>query len=129
MEKKREAQAVGKMGEELAANFLREKGQCIVERNFRYGNCEIDLISIDGKGIHFVEVKTRRPPMMTLPADSVTPIKQRRLVRAARGWLNTRADEATHSMECSFDIVGISFGQDGGTDIEYIQQAFVPIYV
>lgn len=120
---------MGITGEELAAKFLAEKGQVIVKRNFRARGGEIDIITADGNGIHFVEVKTRRPPVMAAPTACVDSTKQRRIVRTAQKWLSSEASEEMRRMECSFDIVGVTFGADGGTEVEYIRQAFVPVYV
>ena len=50
---------LGKAGEYVACGFLRSMGHIILERNWRSGHLEIDIISLDRDGIHFVEVKTR----------------------------------------------------------------------
>ena len=75
----REKKQTGKAGEEAACRFLADRGHVILARNWRSGHLEIDIISMDKAGIHFVEVKTRRPPMQTLPQESVTPGKQRKI--------------------------------------------------
>lgn len=142
-----EKTAVGHAGEEFAAKFLIEKGHVIVERNFRKKSGEIDIISIDEKGIHFVEVKTRRPPAMSAPAEAVNATKQRKIVSTANRWLSKHGQETVGhhcktenhgidrgcefigNLECFFDIIGVVFKADGGTEIDYIQQAFVPTYV
>ena len=51
---------LGRLGEDIACDLLRKMGHTILERNYRNGHLEIDIISIDADGIHFVEVKTRR---------------------------------------------------------------------
>lgn len=142
-----EKSAVGHAGEELAAKFLIEKGHTVIERNFRKKSGEIDIISIDEKGIHFVEVKTRRPPAMSAPAEAVNATKQRKIVSTATRWLSKHGSDIIgqhcktghHSsdrdckfignLECFFDIIGVMFKADGKTEIDYIQQAFVPTYV
>ena len=53
-------QKLGQVGEELACRYLTEIGHTVIERNWRSGHLEIDVISISPDGIHFVEVKTRR---------------------------------------------------------------------
>ena len=50
----------GRRGEEEAAGFLLGKGYSILERNWRYGHREIDIIAADRGMIVFVEVKYRR---------------------------------------------------------------------
>ncbi len=50
-------QKLGKLFEELACQFLSQRGYEILERNWRHQNGEIDIICTDGKSIIFVEVK------------------------------------------------------------------------
>lgn len=126
---RKEDNSIGKLGEELAAKYLMEKGQIILRRNFRAKGGEIDIISVDSNGIHFVEVKTRRPPMMTSPLEAVGISKQRRIVSCANKWLNSADGEGGRNMDCSFDVVGVTIEADGNTIIDYIQQAFIPLYV
>lgn len=73
----------GKIGEEIAISYLKNKGYSIVERNFqkRYG--EIDIIAIDGNTLVFVEVKARQSDRFGHPAESITPWKIHALKRSA----------------------------------------------
>ena len=50
----------GKWGEDLAAKYLEEKGYTIVERDWKSGRRDIDIIALDDDVVVFVEVKTRR---------------------------------------------------------------------
>ena len=47
-------QTLGKRGEDIAFGMLRDMGHTILERNWRSGHLEIDIISFDPDGIHFV---------------------------------------------------------------------------
>ena len=89
---------------------------------------EIDLITIDATGIHFVEVKSRTAPVMPPPQENVGYLKQKRLTAAALRWLHSACDPRIRGdEEVLFDIVAVTF--DGPeTVIEYIPQAFIPIY-
>lgn len=60
LKKKNDFKSLGNKGEEIATNFLIEKGYKIIDRNFRASVGEIDIIAKDKKEIVFVEVKTRR---------------------------------------------------------------------
>lgn len=52
---------LGKIGEDIATEYLIEKGYAIIERNYNlHRGCEIDIIARKGTSIHYVEVKTRR---------------------------------------------------------------------
>jgi len=124
----KDRKSTGREGEEIACNFLMKNGHTILRRNFRSGHFEIDIISLDREGIHFVEVKTRRPPLQAGPEMSVTATKQRRLAAAARSYLNN-VDE-THGlgmMECFFDVVSIVIDGEQ-TSLQYFPKAFIPIY-
>ena len=71
-----EKSQIGRHGEDLVCRFLMESGHCILERNFRCGHLEIDIITLDRNGIHFVEVKTRRAPR---PAGLRAPAMSRKV--------------------------------------------------
>jgi len=87
--KKQEAKSLGRMGEDLAEKYLREKGYRILERNFcnplgrRLG--EIDIIAQKGKEIVFVEVKTREMLKYDwiLPEENINRQKLHKLSKIA----------------------------------------------
>ena len=121
-------QILGKRGENTACRYLEDMGHIILERNWRSGHLEIDIISVDPEGIHFVEVKTRQKNVQAPPQDNVDKRKQKRIVRAALGYLNTAKGLSRKDMECFFDIVAITF--EGETPkIEWIPQAYIPLYI
>ena len=119
-------QTIGRRGEEIACRFLEATGHRIRERNFRSGHLEIDIISQDSQGIHFVEVKTRRMSVQAPPQDNVDTGKQRRIASAARKYLATSPHAGYE--ECFFDVAAITF--EGETaEMEWIPQAYIPIYL
>jgi len=78
-----------KLGEDKACNFLQKSGFKIIERNFRKGYGEIDIIAIDSsdlqeKVVVFVEVKTRKSNSFGSPFEAITPWKLKSLIRAAQ---------------------------------------------
>lgn len=73
----------GNYGEELAANFLKELGFKILERNYRIQGGEIDIVAKDKEILVFVEVKTRYSHKFGLPIESITPWKIRPLLKTA----------------------------------------------
>ncbi len=81
----------GKWGERLAAWYLFCHGCRILERNYRYGRWEIDIVARERRTgvLLFVEVKTRSNTAFGRPADAVTAQKQLFLTRAAEGYLKT----------------------------------------
>jgi putative endonuclease len=76
-------------GEELAAQILADKGYKIVERNYRYGHGEIDIIAIDtnSKCTVFVEVKARHNLEFGDPEYSITKSKQKQIKKIAELFL------------------------------------------
>ncbi len=119
-------QNTGKFGEDRAADYLEGRGFTILARNWRSGHYELDIVAVDDDGIHFVEVRTRINPEI-LPQETVNSVKQRKVVEAARRFLREEAYQKFSDFETFFDVVGVSVTGDG-TDLEYIPQAFIPMY-
>ena len=120
-------QTLGKKGEDIACEMLRGMGHTILERNWRSSHLEIDIISFDPDGIHFVEVKTRRRSIQAPPQENVDRGKQRRIARAATGFLRTAKGIPYGNHECHFDIVAVTF-ENGTATLEWFPQAYIPIY-
>ena len=118
---------LGVLGEDIACDFLRSQGHTILERNWRCGHLEIDIISFDAEGIHFVEVKTRRDSIQAPPQYSVDRRKQTRIVRAAQSFLRSGKGMPYGSHECMFDVVAVTFVGDK-SKVEWFPQAFIPIF-
>ena len=62
---------MGIWGEEVAADYLREKGYVILERDWHSGHRDIDIIARQGDTTVFVEVKTRSNADYMLPEEAV----------------------------------------------------------
>lgn len=120
---------LGRRGEDVACGFLAGKGHTILHRNYRSGHLEIDIITLDRNGVHFVEVKSRVAPAAVSPEENVTVSKQRKVADAALRYLNTCKDERiSGDLEVSFDVVAVTF--DGGEAIvEWFPDAFYPMYL
>lgn len=118
----------GRRGEEAACRFLTERGHVILERNWRSGHLEIDIISLSSDGLHIVEVKTRVAPVEAAPEENVRYGKQRHLVAAAQRYLHDKDDARLSGLEVFFDIIAITL-DEGTEQIAYFPQAFLPIYV
>jgi len=99
----------GHLGEDLAAERLRQGGYTIVERNVRSRYGEIDLVAKDGECVVFVEVRTMASGMMA-PEESVTGRKQRRVVALSLRYLQ---DHGMTDADWRADVVAIEMGQDG----------------
>lgn len=103
---------IGRYGEDLAAKLLRKKGYKILERNYRAGHNEIDIIAENKEYTVFVEVKTRSEHKIYgfeygEPAHAVNLSKQRRTVAAARAYLYKRNGNDEHGKMIRFDIIEV----------------------
>ena len=110
---------LGREGEDRAARYLSGRGYRILERNYRTRNGEIDLIALHRGEVVFVEVKTRTSDAFGAPELAVTPQKQRKMIKAALGYIKYKK---LHQVPCRFDVVAISGADDAG--VELIQNAF-----
>lgn len=83
-----DAQARGVQAEALAERFLARHGVSTLARRLRCRGGEIDLICLEGATLLFVEVRLRAPGRFGNAADSITPLKQQRIIHAAHWWLS-----------------------------------------
>ena len=104
-------QKLGGRGEAAAARLLASKRYRILDRNWRFGRLELDLVCEDGDEIVFVEVKTRTAGTLGSPADGMSPNKRRSLIRAAGCWL---AAHKAWERACRFDVVCVT---DAGQEL------------
>ena len=114
---------LGRRGEQLAAIFLKKQRHRVVARNYTCSVGEIDLITLDGDTVVFVEVKTRTSRELAAPQDAVNRRKQRKIIRVAQFFI-----QQTGSQEraCRFDIIAVTINDDGQPEIEHFANAFVP---
>ena len=113
--------SIGKRGEEAAKSPLEEMGFEILERNWRFGHKEIDIIAASEDGIRFVEVRSRVEPVLLEPELTVGSVKKEKLVSAARAYM--RMNRIT--CEAFFDIVAVTFSPQG-VKVDYFPDAFIP---
>ncbi len=111
--------SVGRQGEQLAADFLQKQGFVLLEKNWRHGYMEVDLVCLDGDYLVLVEVKTRSDLRHGLPEAAVTRKKERHLLEAAERYL----DHKSRDNEVRFDIVSI-WESDNEVRINHIREAF-----
>ena len=121
-------QLVGERGEQEACNFLLAEGHRILKRNWRSGHLELDIISVCGKVLHIVEVKTRSAGAPVRPEFNVRQDKRCRMVRAAADFLHSDPDKRALAVEeVQFDVLSVEFGREGPI-IEYYPRAFIPVW-
>ena len=110
---------LGKLGEELAVDFLKKEGYTILATNWIFQKAEIDILAQKEDILAVVEVKTRSSIEFGLPQDFVKPKKIQLLVKA----INEYVTQNDLDVEVRFDIVAIH-KENTEFVIEHIEEAF-----
>lgn len=117
-------EAVGAMGERVAAAYLRDqKRLAIVRRNWRHGRDEIDLICRDGEALVFVEVKTRAAHSLVGGYYAVNRRKKDALRRASRAYV---AQLVEKPLTIRFDVVEVEHVDGERTALRHFEN--VPLF-
>ena len=112
---------VGAWGEATAAAWYEDGGYEVLDRNWRCRDGEIDLVVAHDRVIVFCEVKTRRGEAFGVPAEAVTPTKQRRIRGLATRWL---AEHRMRAPTIRFDVASVRLADGTDPQIEIITDAF-----
>ena len=110
---------LGKLGEELAVEFLQKAGYLILETNWTFQKAEIEIIAQKENVLAVVEVKTRSSIEFGLPQDFVKPQKIQLLVKAINEYVTVNELD----VEVRFDIIAIH-KEASNFNIEHIEEAF-----
>ena len=110
---------LGRSGEDLAARIYERQG-FRVERNYRAGRIEVDIVATRPGMVVFCEVKTRHTDRWGDPSEAVGPQKQMRLRRAAAAWLQERHPGR---VAVRFDVVS-AIVRDGQVEVTHLPDAF-----
>lgn len=114
-------QAFGELGERIAERWLRRRGWRIVQRRFRSGHRDIDLVVERDGTVAFIEVKARKGAEFGGPVQAVNYRKRKQLERSAMVWIDRHGQEAE---SYRFDVVGVLLN---GADVRvcHVENAFV----
>ncbi len=108
---------LGLKGEQAAKRFLKKKGYKILDANYQCRFGELDLIAKDKECLVFCEVKTRSAGALAAPQESVTPSKQRKMIKTALFYLQqTQFDGPSR-----FDVIAIKKDEKGVLQIEHLE--------
>ncbi len=110
---------LGKLGEHLAAAYLKKQGYTILESNYYFNRAEIDLIAVDGNTLVIVEVKTRNSNFFGNPQDFINQNKIGLLVKAADHYMQSKG----LTKEVRFDVIAIIKNQNQQS-LEHFKDAF-----
>jgi putative endonuclease len=97
-------QAFGELGERIAERWLRRQGWRVVNRRFRNGHRDIDLVVERDRTIAFVEVKARKGADFGGPVEAVNWRKQKELTKSAYVWIERHGQPLE---QYRFDVVGV----------------------
>jgi putative endonuclease len=113
---------IGKLGEEIAAKYLLDKGYQLLDQNFNVKYGEIDLVALDKDCVVFVEVKTRTSAAFGNPEDSVTPAKIERMQNAALLWMQAHTEVPD---DWRMDVIAIVLGHENDiTDLQHFVNTY-----
>ncbi len=100
---------LGKIGEDIAVEYLQKRGLSILHRNYRTRFGEIDIVAQEGNKIRFVEVKTRITITKGKPYESVTSQKKHHLRLASTSFL---LQNKIKDCKLSLDVISIVLNND-----------------
>ena len=109
----------GQQAERLATRYLTDMGYEILEKNYRSGRAEVDIIGQLGKFLVFFEVKSLRKTIHGNPEDSIGKHKKHMLFQAADAY---QLDNDWHK-EVRFDAISVNFYPQA-IKIEHFEDAF-----
>ena len=114
-------QAFGELGERIAERWLRLRGWRVINRRFRNGHRDIDLVVERDGTVAFVEVKARRGDDFGGPVGAVNWRKQRELARSAHVWIDRHGRPVE---DYRFDVIGVLVSGDR-VRVRHVPDAFV----
>jgi putative endonuclease len=110
-------QKLGDIGEDMAAEYLREKGYKIIERNFRHNKYELDIICVDKNELVIVEVKSVRVKAFGSGEARISRTKQASIIKGSYAYLDRRS--RFEGMDMRFDVVCVNLDSYPAEIIHY----------
>lgn len=109
---------VGKIGEDIAYEYLTKRGFRILTRNYREKFGEIDIIAMaPDKTLIFFEVKTLMNKsgfeMAFIPEDNLTNDKLKKLIRISNVFSAKHIQLIDDQKGWRIDLLAITLGSDG----------------
>lgn len=106
--KQTQKQALGKNGENAACAFLEKQGHIIIQRNFRQGRSEIDIISLQDSTLVVSEVKSYYAQPLGAAEFRVNKKKQQRIIQGVYGFLDENPKYQGNDVRLDVIIVNFS---------------------
>lgn len=122
----RDAQWLGRYGEDVATAWLRAHGCKVLARNYRNHHRgrhtgEVDVVAREGRVLLFIEVKTRQDDTRVRPYLAVDKAKQRLIERGANDWLKRLG---TRAIPWRFDVIEVYVRDGAAPRVVRIRDAF-----
>jgi putative endonuclease len=112
---------LGRQGEQVAVEYLTERGYRVLDRNWRCRQGELDIVALDGRELVVVEVKCRRSNAFGDPLEGVTDQKLTRLCVLAGAW--RRAHPHLRPSGSRIDLVGVLLPKHGHPSVDHLRGA------
>ena len=109
---------LGRLGEQLAADFLEQSELRILDRNWRCPDGEIDIVALERRTLVICEVKTRSSGRYGTPLEAISARKRVRLRKLAVGWVQSHG---LFYEEIRIDVVGVLKAEPGEFSIEHVR--------
>ena len=107
---------LGKWGEDIATAYLEEKGYEVIERDWKSGHHDLDIVAKDGNTLVIVEVKTRRNRLFGDPEESIDYKKRKSLQSTINHYIKSHRT----GQDVRFDIISIVGMIDSQPEIDHI---------
>ncbi len=116
---------LGRIGEELAAGFMQQKGYQILDRNYRFKKAEVDIVafSMEPAELVFIEVKTRSTNDFGYPEEAISTTKLQRIFQVADAYIY---EKRMTTVPIRFDVIAISMELPEHPLIHHIEDAYRP---
>ncbi len=111
---------IGIKGEQLAAEFLLNKGYIIIERNWRAGKKEVDIIAFKDNVLAVIEIKTRSSNDLLFPEEAVNRKKKDNLRAAAAVFVSDKPQY----INIRYDIISVLMEFGTAKEIIHFEEAF-----
>ena len=115
------SRTIGKQAEDIAADYLVNRGIKLIERNFYCRSGEIDLIAYDDKHVIFIEVRYRKNEKYMAVVETIDKQKCKKLVKTSEYYLNQNKNYRSYL--CRYDVITIT-GMFNKPSIKWIKNAF-----
>lgn len=115
------ARELGRLGEDVAVEYLTGRGVVVLSRNWRCREGELDIVATDRERLIVCEVKTRSGDGCGSAAESVTGVKTERIRRLTQHWLQRYR---MYWVEVRFDVIAVQWIRPGLVTVQHLEGAF-----